>query len=70
MLGPMRCTDCTDELEHCHGVLVRHADGHRECVADPRCAAGEPAHGWAVPCAEVGCPCGDEEVVPLAMQAA
>ena len=66
----MGCTDCHDELEHCHGVLVRHGDGHLECVEEAACTGGGPAHDWAVPCAEVGCRCaGDEhhdEVVRLA----
>ena len=66
MLWPMRC--CEEALAHCHGVLVRHADGRCECLDDPGCDAGAPTHDWAVGCAEVGCPCGDEdvEVVPLA----
>jgi hypothetical protein len=63
----MGCTDCDDELEHCHGVLVRHADGRRECLDPPACDAVEPAHGWAVPCADLGCPCAEEpEVLPVA----
>ena len=66
----MGCTDCHDELEHCHGVLVRHGDGRLECVEDATCGGGEPAHAWAVPCAEVGCGCGEDgptaEVVRLA----
>ena len=66
----MGCTDCDHELEHCHGVLVRHGDGHLECVEGAVCGGGAPAHVWAVPCAEVGCGCGDErdhqEVVRLA----
>jgi hypothetical protein len=62
----MRC--CEEALAHCHGVLVRHADGRCECIEDPGCGAGAPAHDWAVGCAEVGCPCGadDEGVVLLA----
>ena len=66
----MACTDCDDELEHCHGVLVRHGDGRLECVDEAACAGGAPAHGWAVPCIELGCRCAgerpDEEVVRLA----
>ena len=58
MLWPMRC--CEDELAHCHGVLVRHADGRCECTEHPTSDAGDPAHGWAVGCAEVGCRCGEE----------
>jgi hypothetical protein len=70
MLVPMRCTDCHDELEHCHGVLVRHGDGDLECIEDADCAGGAPTHGWALDCTEVGCACGDErhdeELVRLA----
>ena len=66
MLWPMRC--CEEALAHCHGVVVRHADGRCECIEDPGCDAGAPTHDWAVGCAEVGCPCGAEEpeVAPLA----
>ena len=60
----MRC--CDEELVHCHGVLVRHADGRCECIEGPGCDAAGTSHEWAVGCAEVGCPCGDEEVVLLA----
>jgi hypothetical protein len=59
---------CDEELAHCHGVLVRHGDGRWECIEGPACDGAAPTHEWAVACAEVGCPCGDEaeEVVPLA----
>jgi hypothetical protein len=60
----MRC--CEDDLLHCHGVRVLHADGRDECSEDPACDAGAPAHEWGVGCAEVGCRCGEEEVVLLA----
>ena len=56
---------CDDELAHCHGVLVRHADGRCECLEGPACDGGPPLHEWVVGCAEVGCPCGDEERVVL-----
>ena len=65
----MGCIDCHDELEHCHGVLVRHADGRRACLEGPGCVGAEPTHGWAVACSEVGCPCGGDDevgVLPVA----
>jgi len=68
MLSGMGC--CEDELAHCHGVLVRHADGRCECIEGPACDAGAPSHEWVVGCDEVGCHCGDdlgaEEAVRLA----
>jgi hypothetical protein len=64
MLFAMGC--CEEELAHCHGVLVRHADGRCECIGTPGCGGDEPTHDWAVACAEVGCPCGGGEVVLLA----
>ena len=66
MLSAMGC--CDDELAHCHGVLLRHDDGRCECIEAPGCDGAEPAHEWAVACAEVGCACGREaeEAVPLA----
>jgi hypothetical protein len=54
----MGCIDCDEDREHCHGVLVRHADGRTECIEGPACDAAVPAHEWAVSCAEVGCDCG------------
>ncbi len=58
---------CDDELAHCHGVLVRHADGRCECIED--CDGGEPTHEWAVACAEEGCPCGEEESAEVGLAA-
>jgi hypothetical protein len=55
---------CEDELAHCHGVLVRHADGRCECIEGPACDAAEPTHRWAVACGEVGCGCGEEPAAP------
>jgi hypothetical protein len=51
---------CDDGLAHCHGVLVRHADGWCECIEGPACDGGEPGHEWAVACEAVGCPCGED----------
>jgi hypothetical protein len=65
----MGCIDCDDELQHCHGVLVRHADGRRECLELPACDGAEHGHGWAVACTELGCPCGGDGkagVLPVA----
>ena len=57
---------CEDELEHCHGVLVRHAGGRTECIEGSACDAGDPTHDFAVGCAEVGCRCGEEGGEPVA----
>ena len=65
MLCPMACTDCDDELEHCHGVLVRHPDGGLECIEHPGCDGTEPTHGWAVACTEIGWNCTRETPSPL-----
>jgi hypothetical protein len=68
MLAPMGC--CGDERAHCHGVLVRHADGRTECIEGPGCDAGEPTHDWGVGCAELGCGCGEEAASAAAPVAA
>ena len=55
------CPTCDDDLEHCHGVLVLHADGRAECWELPRCEGEVVEHDYEVPCHELGCGClGDE----------
>jgi len=49
------CSDCEDGLEHCHGVVIRHAGGSFVCVEDPDCPVPEPGHHFATDCAEPGC---------------
>jgi hypothetical protein len=58
------CPDCARQAEHCHGTLVRHADGTVECT-DPTCrAGGAERHELVVACALLadGCAC---TVVPV-----
>lgn len=52
------CTDCADDLDHCHAAWIRHADGHQECLAI-ECRVGADAHLFVLACVEVdpGC-CG------------
>jgi hypothetical protein len=52
------CPECERQAEHCHGTLVRHADGHLECT-DPACSVlGGDRHGLVVACADLsGCAC-------------
>jgi hypothetical protein len=54
------CPDCTQVLDHCHGTLVRHADGSVEC-SDPTCVVpAVDAHGLVLTCADAGrCACAD-----------
>lgn len=52
------CRDCQDELEHCHGVVIRHLDGSCECADDLDCAVVVEAHLFAVDCTEPSC-CGE-----------
>ena len=56
--GP-RC--CEQELAHCHGTLVLHADGTVECGEQATCEADDAQHGLWVACDELGCGCvGDD----------
>jgi hypothetical protein len=56
------CSDCIDDLEHCHDVSLEHADGTTECLADG-CAVRHELHDWQVSCAALDppCPCAAEE---------
>ncbi|MDP9388033.1 MAG: hypothetical protein M3Q48_08895 [Actinomycetota bacterium] len=47
------CPDCATDRNHCHGVLLVHGDGTREC---PECAGPDPAgHDWRAPCEAACC---------------
>jgi hypothetical protein len=46
------CTDCTAELEHCHGTLIVHADGAVDCTKQD-CSDWDPArHSLRLNCAD------------------
>jgi len=51
-----RCRRCETDLAHCHGTLVHHDDGARECSL-PGCAAEPIQHDLVLWCADVwgGC---------------
>jgi hypothetical protein len=50
----MRCPDCGDRWDHCHGTLVLHAD-LLECT-DASCdRPSVAAHRLVVGCGEIGC---------------
>jgi hypothetical protein len=51
------CAECEDDLEHCHGTAIVHADGRCECSDDIDCRALAEVHAFAVACREVDCPC-------------
>jgi hypothetical protein len=48
----MRCSDCQNELAHCHELLIVHADGSAECTGDDACEVWTEAHLWVMTCAE------------------
>jgi hypothetical protein len=51
----MTCTDCLEQLQHCHGTLVVHADGRVECLdGDAGCTRLAAAHGWRTSCDDLG----------------
>lgn len=55
------CGHCRDDLVHCHGVLVLHADGRVECDEVDDCDEDVVTHIWEVACIDLGCGClGDE----------
>jgi hypothetical protein len=53
------CTSCHADLDHCHGVLVTHADGAVECHGDSACDdTSISRHDWRASCTDLGtCPC-------------
>jgi hypothetical protein len=51
------CPECEHAAEHCHGTLVRHADGTVECT-DTACYVRESdRHDLVVACTEVHLTC-------------
>lgn len=55
----MTCMSCHTGADHCHGTLVRHADGGAECT-DPRCGGPDAMrHTFVIDCSDVdgGCDC-------------
>jgi hypothetical protein len=59
----MGCTDCLDDLLHCHATSLEHADGSTECTADTPCDLPHHLHEWQEPCSilEPPCPCAAHE---------
>ena len=49
----MTCSDCDNGLDHCHDLLIRHADGTIECTADGECTVRVEVHTWILTCADV-----------------
>jgi hypothetical protein len=52
------CTECEQDLEHCHGTAIVHFDGMADCAEDPDCRMAAEQHLFVVSCGEVQCPCG------------
>jgi hypothetical protein len=52
------CASCELGLEHCHGDLVVHDDGHTSCLDG--CGGPRTVHDVVVACAEVGMGCCEE----------
>jgi hypothetical protein len=52
---------CTEDLAHCHGTLVLHADGTVECDDQATCAGDELQHELWVACHELRCGCAGDE---------
>lgn len=46
---------CTlpDDVEHCHGMVIRHDDGVRECHLGPHCEVPDGMHFNSHACAEL-----------------
>jgi hypothetical protein len=49
------CTDCDEDLEHCHGTVVVHLDGSTECLEEPECSLRAEAHHFVLVCTEQRC---------------
>ncbi|OBG76776.1 hypothetical protein A5714_15385 [Mycobacterium sp. E2462] len=57
------CRDCRAGLDHCHGTIIRHAQGRfwgrAECT-EPDCTSPElVAHTFVIDCDAVGCACAE-----------
>lgn len=51
------CRDCAADLEHCHGVAIRHPDGTPDCTEDTPCGLPANAHWASMDCVEIRCDC-------------
>jgi hypothetical protein len=40
------CSDCDQDLEHCHGTAIIREDGLHECSEDPECRLAIELHLW------------------------
>jgi hypothetical protein len=60
--GMSTCADCVAGLDHCHGTLVVHRDGMRDCT-EADCAVIDPLrHALIVDCmAVVGGCCAEQD---------
>jgi hypothetical protein len=41
------CRECDDDLEHCHGTAIMHADFSYDCSEDPDCRVPVELHLFA-----------------------
>ncbi|AEF41549.1 hypothetical protein AS9A_3104 [Hoyosella subflava DQS3-9A1] len=57
------CADCTAELDHCHGTLIIHTGGSRECTSDECIAPARHRHVWVLDCdaLQPDCSCATED---------
>jgi hypothetical protein len=68
------CQACAEELDHCHGTLIRHHDGTAECTHHG-CAVLDPArHALLAQCSELAecaelaeCGCAGQPELELAL---
>ncbi|AHH97996.1 hypothetical protein GCM10010174_05930 [Kutzneria viridogrisea] len=59
MTAAIACAECTQHRSHCHGTLIVHGDGSRECV-EPSCRdVHRHRHDLVIDCRAVhgGCRC-------------
>ena len=53
------CPGCREEVDHCHGTLVRHADGWVECTDGSCPTLAVERHELVLACGPgEGCACG------------
>ena len=52
----MTCADCRAGHEHCHEVLLVHADGETECAGDD-CDGAHERHEHLADCDDPRCGC-------------
>ena len=59
--GMSSCPECGSDLDHCHGTLVAHGDGSRDCT-DAACGLPDPLrHALIVDCFVIVGGCCDEQ---------